>query len=206
MRHLLAIAGCACCLLFAGCADSDSTSSETTEVKESSSETVETLPDDIKVEDFFSTDCVNGDDQFDAIYGTTSANYSGCDLTGEIGEEMLSQRSLEGLALGRANLSGLDLTGQDLSNSDLCEADLTGANLYGANFTESNLSGCEADRPGANLTGANLSYANFTEANLGLADLTGADLTGAIWSDTTCPNLEDVQGENGQQVPCTAAK
>jgi uncharacterized protein YjbI with pentapeptide repeats len=220
MRHLLAIAGCACCLLFAGCADSDSTSSDTTEVKESSSETVKTLPDDYSAEDLFSTDCVNGDDQLDSITIRKDANYSECDLTGEKLNEMLAvTNDLSDLALLRADLSGADLSGQSLSNADLTGANLSGANLAGAdlsdaflesanltgaNLTGANLSVAYLDR--ANLTGANFTNANFTNADLSGADLTDANLTGAIWWNTLCPGSSNVEGENGQQEPCTAAK
>jgi hypothetical protein len=104
------------------------------------------------------------------------ANLSRADLPADF----LVGASLEGANLDRADLAGAFLDAAALGGANLNDADLAGAFLNGAALRAANLHG--ADLAGANLTGA---------------DLTGANLTGAVWSDTTCPDESNSDGDGG---------
>jgi uncharacterized protein YjbI with pentapeptide repeats len=112
----------------------------------------------------------------------------------------LSDATLVGMNLSRANLSGTnlskavlihanlgeaDLSGADLQKAELIEANLSGANLYWTNLTGANLSAAvlfQAVLRSADLMAANLSGANLSGMNLTLTNLTGANLAGATFS------------------------
>ena len=88
----------------------------------------------------------------------------------------LSDGSLAGIALCRAQMQGADLLGANLSEVDFHQAhfewaDLSMANLRGAKLTRANLQGANLDH--ANLSNADLFKANLTEAR----NLIGAQLT-----------------------------
>jgi uncharacterized protein YjbI with pentapeptide repeats len=117
----------------------------------------------------------------------------------------LSDATLVGMNLSRANLSGTnlskavlihanlgeaDLSGADLQKAELIEANVSGANLSGANLYWTNLTGAnlsaavlfQAVLRSADLMAANLSGANLSGMNLTLTNLTGANLAGATFS------------------------
>lgn len=99
----------------------------------------------------------------------TGADLSGCDLTGsDLSGAVLEATRLYGATLSGADLSGVTGTGTDLSGADLTGAALAGASLIATDFT------------GANLTGATLSVTTV--------------LTGPVWSDTTCPDGTNSDG------------
>lgn len=79
----------------------------------------------------------------------------------------LSDGSLRGIALCKANLEGADLMGADLSNVDLHQAHLEYADLSMANLRA------------AKLSRTYLVGANFSQADLSRADLYKANFRGA---------------------------
>lgn len=81
------------------------------------------------------------------------------------------------VAVGRANLQGLDLTAYDFRNVDLSGANLSGAIMAGCDMTSVNLSA--ANLTNACLRAACLAGAKLRGARIDGADLRGADLTGA---------------------------
>jgi hypothetical protein len=88
--------------------------------------------------------------------------------------------------LNGAELSEASLTGANLSKADLRRADLHAASLTGANLSKADLRRADlyaADLDGADLTGVDLRRADLTIADLDGADLTGADLRGAYLCD-----------------------
>jgi hypothetical protein len=116
---------------------------------------------------------------------------------------------LHGANLSGANLAGANLTNANLQVADLSKARLTGANLSGANLNVANL--FQATLINANLTGATVLSAFGAAADLTGADFTNADLTGAnfqfvtgadsaIWSNTTCPDGSNSDGNGGTCV------
>lgn len=137
----------------------------------------------------------------------------------------LTDGSLHGASLLRANLFraklyGANLHRADLSGADLIRADLSGANLSGANLLDVNLSGANlldvnlsnthlrgadlhevglirVDLRGANLSEANLSGADLNGADLSSVHLSGADLSGADLSraNLSGANLHGTQFE-----------
>jgi uncharacterized protein YjbI with pentapeptide repeats len=84
----------------------------------------------------------------------------------------LSDGSLKGANLVKANLPGADLSGGNLQNADLTEANLAGAILRDADLLG-------ADMEAANLTGADLTGAVLRNATLSRANLRGATVTDA---------------------------
>jgi uncharacterized protein YjbI with pentapeptide repeats len=87
----------------------------------------------------------------------------------------LSNASLRGLDLVKADLSGVDLRKADLRGTILSGAILTGANLAGANFFKAILEG--ADLSGANLVGAQfLNCAQLTSTRNWQSSLRDSDL------------------------------
>lgn len=106
-----------------------------------------------------------------------AVNWSGCNM---------QSRTLGGVDLSRANLSGTTLTGADLRSaqlraSDLHDANLEDADLSGADLRAANFKG--ALLRGANLALSDLRNADFSQANLQAANLNGAKLGRAIWTD-----------------------
>ena len=101
----------------------------------------------------------------------------------------LSNASLEGIALPRAELRRAEMAYTDLMNSNLSRADLDLGNLYYANLRNSDLSDTnlsESDLRQADLTGAMLHNANLDLVKFDDADLTNADLSGiANWKSIT---------------------
>lgn len=89
----------------------------------------------------------------------------------------LSDASLIGADLRRANLGGAKLIGADLSRANLRRAKLIDANLCGANLSDAKPS--DADLSGAHLIGADLSGADLRRATLTGANLSAAKLIGA---------------------------
>lgn len=87
------------------------------------------------------------------------------------------------VAVGRANLSGLDLSGYSLKGANLSCATLKNTTLVGADLTLTNFS--RANLEGANLQGAKLIATNFTQARL-----TGADMRDADIEDTNFSHVD----------------
>jgi streptogramin lyase len=114
--------------------------------------------------------------------------------------------SLPDCKLKGANLQNISLDGANLQGSNLKNAQLENASLVGADLRDANLSGAQlqnyaqlqyANLEGANLRGADLTGANLTGANLTDANLHHATLTGAVWSNTTCPDGTNSDGNGG---------
>jgi hypothetical protein len=101
----------------------------------------------------------------------------------------LSDASLEGITLPRAEFRRAKMTAADFMNSNLKEADLDLADLTDANFRSADLTGTnlsEASLNDVDLTGAALNRANVEDAEFNDADLTNADLSGIInWKTIT---------------------
>ncbi|WP_228016344.1 pentapeptide repeat-containing protein [Leptolyngbya ectocarpi] len=97
------------------------------------------------------------------------------------------RKSLQGVNLSRANLTGANLSGVDLWKANLVlanltNADLSKARLRDANLIRANLSGArlqEVNLLGANLIDSQLRDADFNKADLSLAHFQGANLDGA---------------------------
>jgi uncharacterized protein YjbI with pentapeptide repeats len=104
----------------------------------------------------------------------------------------LSDGSLQGADLFRANLRAADLIGADLSRAVLVETNLQWTSLTGAKLIATNLSGARLG--GANLHGADLNKAKLIEVQLHGAVLLGANLCGArLWdADLREANLREV--------------
>ena len=98
-----------------------------------------------------------------------------------------NRKSLQGVNLSRADLTGANLAGVDLWKANLVlanltNADLSGARLRDANLIRANLSGArlqEVNLLGANLNESQLRNADFHKADLSLAHFQGANLDGA---------------------------
>lgn len=93
----------------------------------------------------------------------------------------LTDGSLQGKFLPRANLLGADLMGANLERAILIKANLLGADLRFANLKRAYLEGANLERaivPDANLRGAFLHNATLQEASLQNADLSGAEILG----------------------------
>lgn len=127
----------------------------------------------------------------------------------------LTDRSLNGANLWRANLSGADLRHSDLSGVDLGHANLSDAELYRTNLSGAILRHVDlswTDMWDADLRGAKLNYAilneaelhgaNLSRAVLRQADLSGAQLDTTIFSrETVMPDAQRVsKDENGNPV------
>jgi Pentapeptide repeats (8 copies) len=95
----------------------------------------------------------------------------------------VSDASLQGIRLERANLLRSNLAAADLRNSDFRFSDFADAELRSANFRGSDLRN-------VNFHGADLSAADLTDADLTKTDLSGTSLDNA---DLTDVNLQDVQ-------------
>ncbi|MEM8610851.1 MAG: pentapeptide repeat-containing protein [Cyanobacteria bacterium P01_H01_bin.105] len=97
------------------------------------------------------------------------------------------RKSLQGVNLSRANLTGANLAGVDLWKANLVlanltNADLSRARLRDANLIRANLNGArlqEVNLLGANLNDSQLRDADFKKADLSLAHFQGANLDGA---------------------------
>ncbi len=115
--------------------------------------------------------------------------------------------ALEGVAVPRADLSGIDLSYGNLIRTNFKKAKLNSANLQEAYLVFANLQGAEllcADLQGANLQGADLSRAYLHDANLEGAILWFADLQEA---ELLCADLQgadlsraDLQGADLQEA------
>jgi len=108
--------------------------------------------------------------------------------------------TLSGCSLKDVDLSGADLSNASLSGSNFKNTKLVGANLSGADLTNANLADANltnANLQGANLTGANLKGANLTGANLAGAVTAGAGFNKVIWSNTTCVDGTNSDGNGG---------
>ena len=90
----------------------------------------------------------------------------------------LTDGSLRGADLRRANLAGVDLRRADLSAARLWLANLIGARLWEVSFVDASL-------VDANLTGADLSGASLDGTDLRRANLTDAKLSGAQYDERT---------------------
>lgn len=93
----------------------------------------------------------------------------------------LAEADLSGLSLDAADLSGANLSGANLRDMSLHRANLSGANLSGANLSDANLTA--ASFSGANFNGANLSHADLGDAKLNHANLSFANLHSARLSE-----------------------
>lgn len=112
--------------------------------------------------------------------------------------------ALDNPAMG-GRLAGKDLTGAYLPHAEVTGVSFAGSDLTGAYLAT--LRGNTADFTGANLTGAVLDDAELYRADLTGANLTGASLrrvslgatvlTGATWSNTTCPDGTNSDGDGG---------
>jgi hypothetical protein len=127
---------------------------------------------------------------------------------------MLSNADLNGADLDGANLTGARLTGAGLNAANLDGANLnktnftnavmTGTTLVGADLTDGYL--IDSNLTGADLTDAVLASATVTGANLTNADLSGSSLSAArsvggdTWSNTTCPDGTNSDGDGGTCV------
>ena len=89
----------------------------------------------------------------------------------------LTDGSMDGASLLRANLAGAWLRAANLAGANLHWANLLGADLYRANLVGANLS--ETNLMNANLWDANLATSRLTKANLADAKLFGTNLEGA---------------------------
>jgi hypothetical protein len=125
----------------------------------------------------------------------TNAHLNGADLDGA---------NLTGARLTGANLDGANLDSATLHKTNFTNAVMTGTTLVGADLTGGYL--IDSNLTGADLTDAVLSAATVTGANLTDADLTGSSLGGAhsvggdIWSNTTCPDGTNSDGDGGTCV------
>lgn len=137
-----------------------------------------------------------------AVMTRLNESYRKVSIVAFLYESGLIVKSNEGnsesfVALGGADLQGIDLSGAtllriDLSSVYLNEANLSGAYLGDANLNRADLSGAylrgaalggaymgSAVLVGAMLVRSDLGYANLSSADLRGADLSGADLSGA---------------------------
>lgn len=102
-----------------------------------------------------------------------------------------SEANVQSARFGQCDLSGANFSGVLAGNS----TQFNNSNLTGANFANANLSQVNTDFDGANLTNV-----NFTGANLiGVINMSTAIINGIIWSNTTCP---DGTNSNGNGVTC----
>ncbi len=116
----------------------------------------------------------------------TGASFSGAQLQGA---------NLDSGTYTNADFGGADLRGANLHGDDLTGATLANANLNGATLANANLTG--ATLADANLKGANLEGADLTNASLDGATLSGANLDSVTWSNTTCPDGTNSDGDGG---------
>ena len=110
--------------------------------------------------------------------------------------EWLTDGTMAGANLERANLEEAQLFG-----ASLMEVNFTSATLEDANFTNANLSGADlrsANASGASLTFTNLQNAVLRRTNLQEAQLVGCDLTGA---NMVAANLTDAVFNNSTILP-----
>jgi len=136
---------------------------------------------------------------------STSATPGGMAIA-QFGLGVCGGNSLQGCNLHGIDLQNISLDGANLQGANLNKAQLENASLVGANLEDANLNKVQLQ------TYAQLSYANLQDANLHSADLTGANLTGAdltganlhgadltdvIWSNTTCPDGTNSDGNGG---------
>jgi uncharacterized protein YjbI with pentapeptide repeats len=141
----------------------------------------------------------------------------------------LAGADLYGASLLRTDLAGADLSGVTLTAADLNYANLADTTVTDAVFDTSDpslpdymtsggvvgtpavfpphwglvdgyLVGPVANLSDAALAGADLSGFDLTDVNLTGADLSGANLTGVTWSNTTCPDGSNSNGDGGTCV------
>jgi uncharacterized protein YjbI with pentapeptide repeats len=98
----------------------------------------------------------------------------------------LSNASLPGLELAKANLAGADLSGSTLRRVYALSVNLRYANLNRAKLVQAYLRA--ADLTGAQLIEAQLIGASFYKANLSGADMTNADLSYSVFVETRLDN------------------
>ena len=113
------------------------------------------------------------------------ANLAGTDL---------SNTSLVGIDLRRANLRGANLTGADLTQSVLLGADLAGANLDGARLVRATADQADFSRAsvrGALFSNASLREARFDDVDTSVALATGAAMEGASPAEAIDGFLDD---------------
>ena len=100
----------------------------------------------------------------------------------------LSDASLEGITLLRAELRRAEMVDADFMNSNLSQANLDWGDLAGANFRNADLTGISlynASLKDVDLTGGTLRNANIDDVKFDGADLTNVDLAGITnWNDT----------------------
>lgn len=114
-----------------------------------------------------------------------------CEIGDNVGTRLVGQ-NLSNSYLFRVNFENTNLTSTNLSNSELSDSFFINTNADEANFTNARIES-------ANFDGANLNQVNFTNANLLNSDLSSATLTDVLWSNTTCP---DGTNSNGNGNTC----
>ena len=137
-------------------------------------------------------------------------DFSGLDLTGEIGDH----GSYLGTNLATARLCAADLSFSNLNGANLKEAILDGANLSASDLTDAALSGASLrfadlrgatiadwqlasaqDLTGVNLSGNTLAGFNLAKVNLAFADLSRTDLRKVDFSEANLQSA-DLEGTN----------
>jgi hypothetical protein len=106
-----------------------------------------------------------------------------CDISGAAGDR-LSKKDFSNAIFTSAIFSGTNFSESNFTNANLSDSDLSGSNLTKVNFENALLSNAKLDK------------ANATEANFKGADLSGAQLGGVTWSNTTCPDGSNSNGNN----------